>query len=303
MKFTDKIIKRMISIQGFVESTNTLSRIYTKYENEEITKENVSDRGNIYNLYCSSLYNLISAIKCSKELLDYKTEDYLKFEKIINEKYVTNDSNYYKEIGHETTLYKILMEIRHKNNHYEKDDNDEMILFEAFIDFDKLELLRKNVNELFYNVYNKIEKKSIKRIILSTPKIKYSLDKMNEKVNETDAKILEINKNVNSVIAEENIKTMLLFKRLFDPELLYDLLSDEELAVEEFNNIDSEFLNSIVDYEEKLNKNGSKLEKESFEILKKFLHENENVKLDVYKKNIENLISDLKNKSNENSEN
>jgi hypothetical protein len=297
MKFTNKIIKRMIAIQEFVESANTLSRIYIKYEKEEITKENVSDRGNIYKEYCSSLYNLISAIKGSKEFFADDKNNYLKFEKKINEKYITDDHNFYNKIGYEVTLYKILEEIRHKNNHYQKDDNDEIILFDAYVDFDKLEDLRRIVNELFYKTYNQIDKKEIKKIILSMPKIKYSLNKLNKKVEETDAKILEINKNVNSIVAEENIKTILLFKRLFNPELLYDLLSDEKSAIEEFNSIDTEFLHNIANYENEINKSGSRAEKESFESLKKFLKENENVNLGVYKNNVNKFVEDLKNKA------
>ena len=170
-------------------------------------------------------------------------------------------------------------------------------MFDAYVDFDKLEDLRRIVNELFYKTYNQIDKKEIKKIILSMPKIKYSLNKLNKKVEETDAKILEINKNVNSIVAEENIKTTLLFKRLFNPELLYDLLSDEKSAIEEFNSIDTEFLHKIANYENEINKSGSKAEKESLESLKTFLKENENVNLGVYKNNVNKFVEDLKNKA------
>lgn len=61
-------------------------------------------------------------------------------------------------------LFKIIETIRHQVNHSLKDEEDNNILFAAYIDFEILENLRLTINDIFSEVYNQIDKTKIKKL-------------------------------------------------------------------------------------------------------------------------------------------
>lgn len=190
MNFTNNQIKRILSIQEFLETTNTLAKIYNEYDNKEITKENIIEKQRIYKLFCSSMYNLVDGVKKSVEIFG-ETKSYESFQININRKYAASNNRYCTKENYESNLYKILSQIRHQNNHFEKDDNDDIVLFEIYIDFKIVDDLRKIINQIFYEVYNEVDKAKIKQIILSKPKIKYSFDMFDKQVDYVESKYLE----------------------------------------------------------------------------------------------------------------
>lgn len=77
---------------------------------------------------------------------------------MINQEFIANDNKYYKKENYKATLFKIIETIRHQVNHSLKDDEDNNILFAAYIDFEILENLRFIINDIFSEVYNQIDK-------------------------------------------------------------------------------------------------------------------------------------------------
>lgn len=104
------------------------------------------------------MYNLIDAVKKSTEIFG-NSKSYKLFQQNINKKFVADNNEFLEKENYESNLYKILSQIRHQNNHFEKDDNDDTMLFEIYIDFEKLEELRKIVNEIFYEIYTEKQNK------------------------------------------------------------------------------------------------------------------------------------------------
>lgn len=292
MKYTDKQIGRILNVQEFVAMSNTLSKVYLEFENKEYFIDTFTDRDRIYRIYCASIYNLIKAIQDSKEYF-INAKEYSEFEKIINQKFVANDNKYYKKENFKATLFKIIETIRHQVNHSLKDDEDNNILFAAYIDFEILENLRLTINDIFSEVYNQIDKVKIKELILNKPKIKYSMDKLTNKVDEFKLRIPENENRLNEVFKKDNERSLELFDQLFNGSNLYDLFMKDPEAIKRFDSADKEIQESLNRVEEYINSNGTDLEKEAFKIYKEFMENDEEVSIKDTTKDIEEMKARL----------
>lgn len=288
MKYTDKQIGKILNVQEFVAMSNTLSKVYLDFENKEYFIDTFTDRDRIYRIYCASIYNLIKAIQDSKEYF-INTKKYEKFEKMINQEFIANDNKYYKKENYKATLFKIIETIRHQVNHSLKDDEDNNILFAAYIDFEILENLRFIINDIFSEVYNQIDKTKIKEIVLNKSKIKYSMDKLSNKVDELKLRIPENENKLNDVFKKDNEKSLELFDQLFNGSNLYDLFMKDPEAIKRFDSADREIQESFKKIEEYINANGTNLEKEAFKIYKEFMENDEEVSIKDTTKNIEEM--------------
>ena len=292
MKYTDKQIGKILNVQEFVSMANTLSKVYLDFENKEYFIDTFTDRDRIYRLYCASIYNLVKAIQDSNEYF-INTKKYEEFEKIINQEFVANDNKYYKKKNYKATLFKIIETIRHQVNHSLKDDEDNNILFAAYIDFEILENLRFIINDIFSEVYNQIDKSKIKELILNKPKIKYSMDKLSNKVDELKLRIPENENRLNEVFKKDNERSLELFDQLFNGSNLYDLFMKDPEAINRFDSADKEIQESLNRVEEYINSNGTDLEKEAFKIYKEFMENDEEVSIKDTTKNIEEMKARL----------
>lgn len=302
MKYTIKQIKKILNVQEFVAMSNTLSKIYLDFENKEYFIDTFTDRDRIYKIYCASIYNLVKAIQDSKEYF-INTKKYEEFENIINQEYVATDNKYYKKENYKASLFKIIETIRHQVNHSLKDDEDNNILFTAYIDFEILENLRIVINNIFSEIYNQIDKSKIKEIVLNKPKIKYSMDKLSNKVDELKLKIAKNNNKLNQVFEKDNKKALMLFEQLLNSSNLYDLFMKEPVAIKKFDLADKEIQESFKRVENYINENGNEFEKKTIEILKEFSKANEGESIKDININIQTLqekINDLKEKYNTN---
>ena len=286
MNFTIKQISKILNVQEFVSMSNTLSKVYLDFENKEYFIDTFTDRDRIYRLYCASIYNLVKAIQDSKEYF-INTKKYEEFEKIINQEFVANDNKYYKKENYKATLFKIIETIRHQVNHSLKDEEDNNILFAAYIDFEILENLRLTINDIFSEVYNQIDKTKIKEIVLNKPPIKYSIDKLSNKVDELKLRIPENENRLNEVFKKDNERALGLFAQLFNGSNLYDLFMKDPEAIKRFDSADKEIQESLNMVEEYINSNGTDLEKEAFRILKEFMENDEEISIKDSNKNVE----------------
>ncbi len=292
MKYTDKQIGKILNVQEFVAMSNTLSKVYLGFENKEYFIDTFTDRDRIYRIYCASIYNLIKAVQDSKEYF-INTKKYEEFEKMINQEFIANDNKYYKKENYKATLFKIIETIRHQVNHSLKDDEDNNILFAAYIDFEILENLRFIINDIFSEVYNQIDKSKIKELILNKPKIKYSMDKLSNKVDELKLRIPENENRLNGVFKKDNERSLELFDQLFNGSNLYDLFMKDSEAINRFDSADKEIQESLNRVEEYINSNGTDLEKEAFKIYKEFMGNDEEVSIKDTTKNIEEMKARL----------
>lgn len=292
MKYTDKQIGKILNVQEFVAMSNTLSKVYLGFENKEYFIDTFTDRDRIYRIYCASIYNLIKAVQDSKEYF-INTKKYEEFEKMINQEFIANDNKYYKKENYKATLFKIIETIRHQVNHSLKDDEDNNILFAAYIDFEILENLRFIINDIFSEVYNQIDKSKIKELILNKPKIKYSMDKFSNKVDELKLRIPENENRLNGVFKKDNERSLELFDQLFNGSNLYDLFMKDSEAINRFDSADKEIQESLNRVEEYINSNGTDLEKEAFKIYKEFMENDEEVSIKDTTKNIEEMKARL----------
>lgn len=288
MKYTDKQIGKILNVQEFAAMSNTLSKVYLYFENKEYFIDTFTDRDRIYRIYCASIYNLIKAIQDSKEYF-INTKKYEEFEKMINKEFIANDNKYYKKENYKATLFKIIETIRHQVNHSLKDDEDNNILFAAYIDFEILENLRFIINDIFSEVYNQIDKTKIKEIVLNKSKIKYSMDKLSNKVDELKLRIPENENRLNDVFKKDNERSLELFEQLFNGSNLYDLFIGDPEAIKRFDSADREIQKSFKKIEEYINVNGTNLEKEAFKIYKEFMENDEEVSIKDTIKNIEEM--------------
>jgi len=288
MNFTIKQISKILNIQEFVAMSNTLSKVYLDFENKEYFIDTFTDRDRIYRIYCASIYNLVKAIQDSKEYF-INTKKYEEFEKMINQEFIANDNKYYKKENYKATLFKIIETIRHQVNHSLKDDEDSNILFAAYIDFEILENLRLTINDIFSEVYNQIDKTKIKEIVLNKPKIKYSMDKLSNKVDELKLRIPENDNRLNEVFKKDNERSLELFDQLFNGSNLYDLFMKDPEAIKRFDSADREIQESLNRVEECINSNGTNLEKEAFNIYKEFMENDEDANIKDTTKNVEEM--------------
>lgn len=292
MKYTDKQIGKILNVQEFVAISNTLSKVYLEFENKEYFIDTFTDRDRIYRIYCASIYNLVKAIQDSKEYFA-NTKKYVEFEKMINQEFIANDNKYYKKENYKATLFKIIETIRHQVNHSLKDDEDNNILFTAYIDFEILENLRLTINDIFSEVYNQINKAKIKEIVLNKPKIKYSMDKLSNKVDELKLRIPENENRLNEVFKKDNDRSLELFDQLFSSSNIYDLFMKDPEAIRKLELADMEMQESFNKIEEYINNNGTDLEKEAFRILKEFMENDEEASIKDTTKNIEEMKARL----------
>ena len=93
MNYTNKQINRILHIQDFLGTTNTLSKIYSEYDDKELTSDNIVEKQCIYKLLCSAMYNLIDAIKKSNEIFG-NTKLYKLFQQNINQKFIANNNEF-----------------------------------------------------------------------------------------------------------------------------------------------------------------------------------------------------------------
>lgn len=287
MKYTDKQIGKILNVQEFVAMSNTLSKVYLDFENKEYFIDTFTDRDRIYRIYCASIYNLIKAIQDSKEYF-INTKKYEEFEKMINQEFIANDNKYYKKENYKATLFKIIETIRHQVNHSLKDDEDNNILFVAYIDFEILENLRFIINDIFSEVYNQIDKTKVKEIVLNKSKIKYSMDKLSNKVDELKLRP-ENGNRLSDVFKKDNERSLELFDQLFNGSNLYDLFMGDPEAIKRFDSANREIQKSFKKIEEYINVNGTNLEKEAFKIYKEFMENDEEVSIKDTTKNIEEM--------------
>ncbi len=300
MEYTNKQIKKILNIQEFITMSNTLSKVYLDFENKEYFIDIFTDREKIYKIYCASIYNLVKAIQDSKEYF-INTKKYEEFENIINQEYVATDNKYYKKENYKASLFKIIETIRHQVNHSLKDDEDNNILFAAYIDFEILENLRIVINDIFGEVYKQVDKSKIKEIVLNKQKIKYSMDKLSNKVDELKIRMNKSENRLNQVFEKDNERALVLFDQLFNISNLYDLFMKEPDAVKKFDLADKEIQESFKRVENYINENGNEFEKKIFEILKEFakVNEGESIKdININIKMLQEKINDLKEKYN-----
>lgn len=292
MEYTNKQINKILNVQEFVAMSNTLSKVYLDFENKEYFIDTFTDRERIYKIYCASIYNLVKAIQDSKEYF-INTKKYEEFENIINQEYVAIDNKYYKKENYKASLFRIIETIRHQVNHSLKDDEDNNILFAAYIDFEILENLRIVINNIFSEVYNEIDKSKIKEIVLNKPKIKYSMDKLSNKVDELKLRIPENENRLNKIFKKENERSLELFDQLFNGSNLYDLIMKDPEAIKRFDSADKEIQKLFEEEEKYINENGSELEKEALKTFKEFMKEKENESINDINKNVEELKTRL----------
>lgn len=302
MKYTIKQINKILNVQEFVTMSNTLSKVYLDFENKEYFIDTFTDRDRIYRIYCASIYNLVKAIQDSKEYF-INTKKYEQFENIINQEYIADDNKYYKKENYKASLFKIIETIRHQVNHSLKDDEDNNILFDAYIDFEILEKLRIVINNIFNEIYNQIDKSEIKEIVLNKPKIKYSIDKLSNKIDELKLRIQESENGLNQAFKNDNERALELFEQLFNSSNLYDLFIKNPEAIKKIDLADNEIQESFKKVEDYIIENGTELENETIGILKDFVKGTDGESIKGVNINIQTLqakIDELKEKYNKN---
>lgn len=293
MTYTNKQINRILHIQDFLGTANILSKIYREYDNKELNASNIIEKQCIYKLFCSAMYNLIDAIKKSNEIFG-NTKSYKLFQQNINKKFVADNNEFVERESYESNLYKILTQIRHQNNHFEKDDNDDTMLFEIYIDFEILDDLRKIIDEIFYEVYNEIDKNKIKQITLSRPKIKYSFDKFDKNVDYIELKYLESTNEIDKIFAKDNERAIEILREYCNPSNIFDLVNNDKETLKKYDLNDKEMDELFNKYDKYIFENGNELQKQAMNLIKDFFINNENVTKSEYDKNTKELVDKLK---------
>ena len=292
MNYANKQIKRIIRVQELIEISDTLVKVYNDFDDKKFIIDTFTDKEVIYKLYCSSVYNLIIAIQGSKEFFE-KSKKYVKFKNLLNQKYTSVDNKYCNKNNYESTLFKIIETIRHQVNHFAKDDDDNNILFETYIDFNIIEDLRTIIKDIFYETYSEIDKDKIKSITLAKPKIQYSFDKINNKIDELELRISESDNRLNEVFKKDNDRAIELFDQLFNDSNLYDLLMKDPEAIKKLDSADKEIKESFEKIEEHISKNGTELEKEAMLVFKRFMDEKDNESIKDVNKNVQEFFEKL----------
>ena len=302
MNYTNKQINRILHIQEFLEMSNTLSKIYSEYDDKEFTTVNIIEKHYIYILFCSTMYNLIDAIKKSNEIFG-DTKSFKVFQQNINKKFVADNNEFVEKENYESNLYKILGQIRHQNNHFEKDDNDDTMLFEIYIDFEIIDKLRKTINEIFYKIYNEIDKNKIKQIILSRKKIKYSFDKFRNKIDYIELKYLESTNEIDKTFAKDNERAIEIFREYSNPSNIFDLMNKDKETIKNYDLVYKEMKELFNKQDKYITENGNELQKETMNLLKDFFINNEAVTKNENDKKMKELtdrLKELKEKSEKN---
>lgn len=291
MKYSNKQIKCILRIQEFVELANILSKMYIEFDNKELSIANITDKNRIYKLYCSSIYNLIDAIKQSKFLFG-DCKKYSDFDDFINKEFFASGDKYYTKINYKSDFYKIMKTIRDQVNHFNRDDEDDNMLFEIYIDFNIIDSLRLIINDIFYEIYTKLDKTKIESIILSKPKIKYSFDKMNEKIDLIEQKCNESTNEVDKIFAKENEESIEILRDYFNPNNMFKLLNKDENIEKKYDAMDKRMDEMFEQQLQYVDLNGTNQQKEVINLIKDFTSRDITSKND-YDKNLKKLTEDL----------
>lgn len=292
MKYTNKEINRILRIRDFVELSNTLSKVYLDFDNKEYNIDTINDKDRVFKIYCSSIYNLINAIKDDKQFFD-KTDKYPEFELLVNEKFVAENNEYFKDENHQDFLYKILETIRHQSNHSRRDEDDNNLLFDVYIDFNVVDKLRILIDEMFYEVFNNVDKKKLKEINLSKPRIKYSVDKMKLQMEQVRDSVNKIADQVDGYFKADNERAMILLEEIFTANNIYDLLAKDENALEKLDSVDEEIQTMMDKAEKYINKKGTDFEKEAFLLIKDFFKNNDPESKNEYDERMKKFQDDV----------
>lgn len=291
MEYSNKQIKCVLRIQEFVEMSNTLSKIYGEFDDKELSITNLADKNRIYKVYCSSIYNLLDAIKKSKDLFG-NCKKYTDFQNFINREYVAYGNKYYEKSNYKSNFYKIMKAIRDQVNHYTRDDEDENILFEINIDFTIIEELRLMINDIFNEIYNKIDKKRIEQLILSKPKIQYSFDKINDKIDLMEQKCNESTNEVDKIFSRENAESIQILRNYFNPNNMLNLLNKDENIVKKYDLMDDR-MNELFEQQcQYLDSNGTEQQKMIVNLVREFVSKDITTKND-YDKKLKDLANEI----------
>lgn len=293
MNYTNKQIIRILHIQDFLNTVNTLSKIYIGYDDRELNMDNIIEKQRIYILYCSSMYNLVDAIKKSNDIFGNDSL-YESFKCSINQKYVADNVEYLEKQNYESNLYKILGQIRHQNNHFEKDDNDDTILFEIYIDYEILYRLNKIINELFYKVYNNIDNKKLKQLVLSRTKIRYSFDKFNKEIDYIETEYSQSTSEIDKIFAKDNERAITILREYCNPSNFFDLMTKEERALKKFALNEKEMDLMFNKIEKYFSKNGTESQQAVLKLIKDYFATDTSITKNEYDKNIKEFIEKLK---------
>lgn len=293
MEYTNKQLNKILSLKEFLEITNTLSEVYKSYNDKKISVKNDIDKSNIYKVFCGSLFNTLDGIIKCKEFFN----NCIKFDNLnnlLNQVYITEDKEIYNKVGYKTTLYKMLRETRNLYNHFEKEENDETMLYEVYIDLNILEEIRKLANDIFYEFYKNIDAKCLKNVEINRKKIKYRLGLLNNSIVNLENKIIASNNRIDKIYERETKESIALVKKTFEPGNLYDLFNGDKSAIEEFNNIDSIISGYYKKAKNEVEKNGSDNEKKVMQILDEFMKSDEEISYKEREENFERMIEDVK---------
>lgn len=293
MEYTNKQLNKILSLKEFLEITNTLSEVYKSYNDKKISVKNDIDKSNIYKVFCGSLFNTLDGIIKCKEFFN----NCIKFDNLnnlLNQVYITEDKEIYNKVGYKTTLYKMLRETRNLYNHFEKEENDETMLYEVYIDLNILEEIRKLANDIFYEFYKNIDAKCLKNAEINRKKIRYRLGLLNNSIVNLENKIIASNNRIDKIYERETKESIALVKKTFEPGNLYDLFNGDKSAIEEFDNIDSKISGYYKKAKNEVEKNGSDNEKKIMQILDEFMKSDEEISYKEREENFERMIEDVK---------
>lgn len=129
--------------------------------------------------------------------------------------------------------------IRHQSNHSRKDEDDNNLLFDVYIDFDIVDKLRSLTDEMFYEIFDTIDRKKLKEINISKPIIKYSFNRLKLQIEQVRDRVNDIDNEMNDLFKDDNNRALELFEKLFSAENIYDLLTKDKKALSEFDSVDS----------------------------------------------------------------
>ena len=291
MRYSNKQIKCILRIQEFLEMSNMLSKMYIEFDDKELSIVNLTNKSRVYKIYCSSIYNLLDAIKQSKYIFG-NCKKYSDFENFINKEFFASGDNYYANVNYKSDFYKIMKTIRDQVNHYTRDDEDDNMLFEIYIDFKIIDKLRLIINDIFYEIYNKLDKSKIENIVLSKSKIKYSFDKMSDKIDLIEQKCNESTNEVDKIFAKENQELIQILRDYFNPNNMFELLSKDENTEKKYDAMDNRMDEMFEQQIQYVDQNGNNQQKAVINLIKDFTSK-EIISKNDYEKSIKKLTDDL----------
>ena len=268
-----------------------LSEMYIEFDDKELSISNLTNKNRIYKVYCSSIYNLLDAIKQSKDIFG-NCKKYPDFEDFINKQYIANTEKYYEIPNYKSNFYKIIKTIRNQTNHFNRDDEDDNMLFEIYIDFKIIDSLRLIINDIFNEIYTKLDKNKIENIVLSKPKTIYSFDKINNEIDFIEKKCNESTNEVDKIFAKENQESIQILRDYFDPNNMFKLLSKDENTEKKYDAMDNRMDEMFEQQIQYVDLNGNDKQKAVINLIKDFTSK-EIISKNDYEKSIKKLIDDL----------